>query len=185
MLLVLLCSVPAILMVWPLVDSLVCTMGLAPESGAAMAVLAAFGLGALALPFEFVVERRRWWPAGAALIAALSFLSVAVSETRYSDLHPKPVNVYYVLDADRSAASWAVRVERPDAWLTQFLGDDMRLREGQFGLSRRARPESDQPASGAVRGGASRMLGSATPSPDAPTNMSRSSKTSVKRFRAV
>ncbi len=125
-LLVLLCAVPAILMVWPLVDSLVCTMGLAPESGAAMAALTAFGLGALALPFEFVVERRRWWPAAAALIAALSFLSVAVSETRYSDLHPKPVNVYYVLDADRSAASWAVRVERPDAWFTQFLGSSPR-----------------------------------------------------------
>jgi hypothetical protein len=51
-----------------------------------------------------------------------SFVAVAVSETRYSDRHPKPVNVSYVLDADAKTAHWAVRVTRPDAWLTQFLG---------------------------------------------------------------
>jgi hypothetical protein len=87
-----------------------------------MAALTALGLGALALPFELIVERRRWWPAGVALIAALSLLAVAVSETRYSDRHPRPVNVYYVLDADKAEASWAARAERPDGWLTQFLG---------------------------------------------------------------
>ena len=118
----LLCSVPAVLITWPLVDALFCTMGLAPESGAAMAVLTALALGALAVPIEFIVERRRWWPAAAALVVSLSCLAMAVSETRYSDLHPKPANVLYVLDADAAKASWAVRVNRPDAWFTQFLG---------------------------------------------------------------
>jgi hypothetical protein len=119
---VLLTAVPAILIVWPLVDSLFCTMGLAPESGAAMAVVTALGLGALAVPIELIVDRRRWWPAGVATIAALSFIAVGVSETRYSDRHPKPVNVLYVLDADARKANWASRVSRPDAWLAQFLG---------------------------------------------------------------
>ena len=44
----LLCSVPAIVIVWPLVDALFGTMGLAPESGAAMGALTALGLGAIA-----------------------------------------------------------------------------------------------------------------------------------------
>ena len=121
-LLALLMTAPAVLIVWPLVDSLFLTMGLAPESGAAMAALTALGLGALAVPTEFIVERRRWWPAGVAAVATLSFVAVAVSETRYSDRHPKPVNVSYVHDADAKAAHWAVRITRPDGWLTQFLG---------------------------------------------------------------
>jgi len=121
-LLVMLTAAPGILIVWPLVDALFLTMGLAPESGAAMAVLTALGLGALAVPIELIVERRRWWPAGVAAIATIAFVAVAVSETRYSDRHPKPVNVSYVLDADARTANWAVRVSRPDAWLTQFVG---------------------------------------------------------------
>ena len=122
--LVLLCSVPAILIVWPLVDAFFGSMGLAPESGAAMATLTALGLGALALPIEIVTERRRWWPAGVAFVAALALFAVGASETRYSDQHPKPANVLYVLDADKQLASWAVRVNRPDSWFTQFLGPD-------------------------------------------------------------
>jgi hypothetical protein len=119
---VLLLTVPATLMLWPLVHSFFVTMGLAPEAGAAMAALAALAMGALAVPIEFIVERRRWWPAAIAATVALACAAVGVSETRYSDRHPKPVNVLYVLDADARAAAWAVRVDRPDAWLTQFLG---------------------------------------------------------------
>jgi hypothetical protein len=121
-LVVMLLSVPAILIVWPLVETLFCTMGLTPESGAAMAALTALGLGALAIPTEFVVERRRWWPAGIAATIAIAFLAVAVSETRYSDHHPRRVNVYYVMDADSQKANWAARVDRVDAWTGQFLG---------------------------------------------------------------
>jgi MFS family permease len=118
----LLCSVPAIVIVWPLVDALFGTMGLAPESGAAIGALTALGLGAVAIPTEFIVERRRWWPAGIAATTAVAFLAVAASETRYSDHHPRRVNLYYVLDADAQKANWAARVNRSDAWTGQFLG---------------------------------------------------------------
>ena len=118
----LLCSVPAVVIVWPLVDALFCTMGLAPESGAAMGALTALGLGAVAMPTEFIVERRRWWPAGIAATTAVAFLAVAASETRYSDRHPRRVNLYYVMDADAQKANWAARVSRSDAWTGQFLG---------------------------------------------------------------
>jgi hypothetical protein len=105
---------------------LVCTLGLAPASGAAMAVLTALGLGALAAPIEVITERRRWWPAGIAAAVALACLAVAGSETRYSDHYPKPVNLLYVLDADTRIANWTARVDRPHAWLGQFFGPSPR-----------------------------------------------------------
>ena len=119
---VLLLAVPAILILAPLVHAFFVTMSLAPEAGAAMAVLTALGMGALAFPIEIVVERRRWWPAAVAAIAALACLGVAASETRDSDQHPRPANVLYTLDADSGTSRWAVRVDRPDPWFGQFLG---------------------------------------------------------------
>ncbi len=119
---VMLFSVPAILIVWPLAYSFFVAMGLAPEGGAAMAATTAIGMGVLAVPIEFIVERRRWWPAGVAAVAALACLAVAVSETRYSDRHPRPVNVVYAMDADARTAHWAVRASWADTWFGQFLG---------------------------------------------------------------
>ena len=119
---VMLLSVPAILIVWPLAHSFFVAMGLTPEGGVAMAATTAIGMGALAMPIELVVERRRWWPAGVAAIGALSFLAVAVSETRYSDRHPRPANVIYAMDADARTAHWAVRASWADPWFGQFLG---------------------------------------------------------------
>jgi hypothetical protein len=119
-------SVPAILILWPLVYTLFLAMGLAPEGGAAMAAVTALAMGALAIPVEFVVERGRWWPAAVAATVTLACLGVAVSETHYSDLHPKPANVFYVLDADARTANWAIRVDRPEAWFRQFLGPSPR-----------------------------------------------------------
>jgi hypothetical protein len=119
---VMLLAVPAILILWPLAHAFFVAMGLAPEGGAAMAVTAALAMGALAVPIECAVERRRWWPAGLAAVAALACLAAAVTGTRYSDRHPKPANVIYALDADSKTASWAARVDRPDGWFGQFLG---------------------------------------------------------------
>jgi len=119
---VMLLAVPAILILWPLAHAFFVAMGLAPEGGAAMAVTAALAMGALAIPIEIIVERRRWWPAGIAATVTLACLAVAVTETRYSDRHPKPANVIYALDADTKMANWAVRVDQPDGWFGQFLG---------------------------------------------------------------
>ena len=99
---VMLLAVPAILILWPLAHSFFVAMGLAPEGGAAMAVTAALAMGALAIPIELIVERRRWWPAGIAATVTLACLAVAVTETRYSDRHPRPVNVVYAHGRRRS-----------------------------------------------------------------------------------
>jgi hypothetical protein len=123
---VMLLAAPAILILCPLAYTFFVAMGLTPEGGVATAALTALAMGALAVPLEFIAERRRWWPAGAAATLALACLAVAASETRYSDHHPRPVNVLYALDADARAANWAIRVDRPDAWFKQFLGTSPR-----------------------------------------------------------
>jgi len=119
---VMILSVPAILIVWPLAHSFFVAMGLTPEGGAAMAATTALGVGVLTVPIEILVERRRWWPAGTAAVAALACMAVAVSETRYSDRHPRPVNVVYAINADARTAHWAVRASWADTWFGQFLG---------------------------------------------------------------
>lgn len=115
-------AVPAILILWPLAHAFFSAMGLSPEGGAAMGTLAALGVGVLAIQSEAIVERRRWWPSGIALLAALVSLVIAMMATRYSDEHPKPVNMLYVMDADARKAHWTTSVDRPDVWLQQYLG---------------------------------------------------------------
>jgi MFS family permease len=119
-------AVPAVLIVGPLAQAFFVTMGLASESGLAIAVVTITGLGALVLPVEVIVERRRWWPAGVALLVALAAVGVGALLTRHSERHPKPANVLYVLDADAGQACWAVKIDRPDPWFRQFLGPSPR-----------------------------------------------------------
>ena len=116
-------ALPAILIVWPLVATLFCAMGLAPMSGAAMGVVTALGLGVLAVQTEVVAQGRRWWPAGIAALVVLASLAVAAAGTRYSDRHPKSADVVYVLDADARIANWTARADRPEPWLSQYLGE--------------------------------------------------------------
>jgi hypothetical protein len=118
---VMLLAVPAILILWPLVYTFFVAMGLAPEGGVAAATLTALAMGALAVPIEFTVERRRWWPAGIAATIALACLAVAVSG-RLLDRHPRPASITS-LDAGAGTANLGqCRADRPDAWFTQFLG---------------------------------------------------------------
>jgi hypothetical protein len=115
-------GIPTALMVWPLVSALFDTMGLAPQSGAAIAVIAAFGLASLAACAEIVSQGRRWWPAGLGAVAALVSLGVGAGFTRYSSEHPQPVNLYYALDANTGEARWAARVPAVDSWIGSYLG---------------------------------------------------------------
>jgi len=104
-----------------------------------------------------ITERRRWWPAGVALIAALLSLGIAMITTRYSERHPKPLNVLYVMDADAQKANWTARAGGTDAWLDQFLGTSPRrggrrrsCRHGRrstaYRIPQRDAPVADLPA---------------------------------------
>jgi hypothetical protein len=113
---------PAILILWPLANALFSTMGLSPESGAAIGAVTVLALGVLAPQLEVIAEGRRWWPAGLAFVATLVCLAIGMTQTRYSERHPKPVNLLYVVDADANTARWTARVDRLDPWLEQYVG---------------------------------------------------------------
>ena len=115
-------TAPVALILWPLAAALVDTMGLAPESGAAIALVTTFALASLAAPIDVVAEGRRFWPAGAALLAALACAGAGIAATPYSAAYPQTVNMEYVLDADAGTARWAARMAKPDAWAEQYLG---------------------------------------------------------------
>ncbi|MCX6550117.1 MAG: M28 family peptidase, partial [Acidobacteria bacterium] len=115
-------AVPAALVIWPLDAALFGTMGLSPESGAGMALMTVYGLGALALSIELITEGRRWWPAGLAFAVTLVCLGLGGALTHYSDEHPRIVNVYYVLDAHAKPARWTARVSRMDSRIETYVG---------------------------------------------------------------
>ena len=116
------CSVPASIILWPLITTLVTAMGLGPESGVALALLTVFALTALSAPIEVITQGRRWWPAGLAGLVACVCLGTGIAVTPWSAAHPQPVNMLYVLDADARTARWAARMGRPEAWASQYLG---------------------------------------------------------------
>ena len=121
-LLVAVCSVPAAIILWPLIATLVTAMGLAPESGVALALLTVFALTSISAPIEVITQGRRWWPALLAGLVACVCLGTGIALTPWSAAHPQTVNMLYVLDADARTARWAARMGRPEAWASQYLG---------------------------------------------------------------
>jgi hypothetical protein len=113
---------PAILIVWPVAHTLFGVLGMSLEGGAAIGAVTALALGMLAPQLEVITEGRRWWPAWIGLAATLACIALGMTLTRYSDRHPKPVNLLYVMDADAKSAHWTSRVDAPGAWLEQYLG---------------------------------------------------------------
>ncbi|HSK09640.1 MAG TPA: hypothetical protein VK911_08685, partial [Vicinamibacterales bacterium] len=115
-------ALPAVVILWPLAVALYRTLGLAPPSGAAIAVVTALTLAALAAQVEVVTEGRRWWPAGLALLLALSAFGWGAATTRYSASHPRLINLHYVLAGDSGTAQWTARAGESVPWLQQYLG---------------------------------------------------------------
>ena len=62
----------------------------------------------------------RWALAAAALSAV--FLSIGLVSAPYDPRHPRPGNVFYVLDADRHTAFWVSRENARDRRAAQLLG---------------------------------------------------------------
>jgi hypothetical protein len=106
----------------PLATLLFAAVGLSAEGGAALVVATLLGAWMLVPQFELISEGRRYWPAGLSLAVALVALIVGSATGSYSASHPKNDALIYLLDRDANAAFWAARIDRPDAWHTQYLG---------------------------------------------------------------
>lgn len=54
-------------------------------------------------------------------LAGLLFVITGVRTVRYDERHPKPDNIFYVLNADTGGAVWASTDRSPDQWTSQFF----------------------------------------------------------------
>jgi hypothetical protein len=120
--LVLLLAAPAVAVLAPLATTLFQTMGIAPPSGAAMALVALVVIGSLAPQFEIVNDGRRYWPALASLAVAVVLLGWGMATTRYSAAMPRKAAVLYVLDGDTRVANWTIQGAGGTTWAAQYLG---------------------------------------------------------------
>lgn len=128
-LVVALCSSPAVVLLVPMIYQLYVGVGL-PLIGL-VAALTALLLGLLTAQAALlggVVSR--YVPAGAA-VAGLVLLALAAFTFNFDGRHPKTDNVFYALNADTGQATWASADAAPDQWSAQFFGD--RVERGPLG----------------------------------------------------
>jgi hypothetical protein len=87
-------------------------------------------LAALLLPFlQYAVgragesgTRRGWWLLmGGAAAVWLVAIGVGMARSGFDVAHPRPDQIRYELDADRSQARWVTSDNRLDEWTTQFI----------------------------------------------------------------
>jgi hypothetical protein len=117
-----LCSVPAVIIVLPLIYQAFLAMGVGQIT--AVSVLLMLLSGLLVTHFAHVYARgSRWLPAGAALVAAV-LLGAAVFNSGFSKQQPKHDHLFYVLNADTGQAVWASADVARDEWTSQFLAAD-------------------------------------------------------------
>jgi len=99
------------------------SLGLTPESGAAVGLLTVVALFTLAPQIDVLAERTRLWPAAAALLVTLVSLGYGMITTTFSGAQPRTINVIYALDADKHEAYWVARAPSMHPWLRQIVGD--------------------------------------------------------------
>jgi hypothetical protein len=114
-------SLPALVLLVGAFHNLFDALGLAPEGGGVLGLLAA----ALFVASPEVIEEMRRPAAVRPILligpaALASFVAGAVG-TRHSAAHPEPCLMLYALDADTGQAIWAT-TDRPSEWTSQFFG---------------------------------------------------------------
>jgi hypothetical protein len=62
-------------------------------------------------------------------------LSIATFNSGFSATQPRPNTISYLLDADRSQASWVSSDRHLDPWQAQIMGANVRQQQVEFGLS--------------------------------------------------
>jgi hypothetical protein len=116
-----LCSVPAILLVVPMLYFIFVAMTL--NASAAVMIMLVLLLGLLLSYFALTLKARNWFvPAGAAVLA-LGFLVFGLVTAGFDQKRPKADNIFYGLNADTGKAIWGTMDDRADEWTQQFFAD--------------------------------------------------------------
>ena len=115
----LLCTLPAVLLVTPLVAQLfeALTLGYA----AAVVVFVVLLVGLLAPHLELVSSLGRWALPAAALLAFVGLAAAGLATAGFDRGHPRQDSLFYALNADTGKAVWGSADAQPDAWTSQFF----------------------------------------------------------------
>jgi hypothetical protein len=77
----------------------------------------------------------RWIVPGSLLLIGAILLSNATINSGFSATQPRPNTMSYLLDANRSQASWVSSDRHLDPWQAQIMGANVRQQQVEFGLS--------------------------------------------------
>ena len=97
---------------------------LLPNVAPIFALAIALMMGLLIPHLDLVARPKRWVLPGAAIALGLGFLVFGSLTAGFDARHPRPDSILYALNADTRRAIWESADETPDAWTSQFLGDD-------------------------------------------------------------
>jgi hypothetical protein len=114
-----LCALPGIVLLTPTIYLLFVAMGF---GAFVIVVVLVVMLVGLVLPQLRILTATRSWsfPCIAAVIG-LILLSAGSFTQGFDESRPRPVNIFYALDADTQQAIWASADAAPDEWTMQYL----------------------------------------------------------------
>ncbi|MBA2430568.1 MAG: M20/M25/M40 family metallo-hydrolase [Chthoniobacterales bacterium] len=118
-------ALPAVLILVPLNYFLFVALGFNAIFVVVVSVFATFFV-AVTSPLLLHIGARSRWTAPAVLSCALLSLAAGVHLSRFSPDHPRRNSIVYVLNADLNEAQWISYDREPDAWTSQFVGEDRR-----------------------------------------------------------
>jgi len=119
LLVLLLCAVPAIVLLVPIIYTAFVALGLNQVSLLMPLVVLLCGL--LIPHFASATSTGRWWLPGGTLLVAVICFAAAAFNSGYSRQYPSSDHVFYVLNADTGKAAWASADDTTDEWTMQFF----------------------------------------------------------------
>jgi hypothetical protein len=118
-------AIPAVFLFAPGVTGVPLTRELLLPNAVPLFVLViVFMLGLLIPHLDLIARPTNWVLPGAAAVLGLGLLLFGALTAGFDARHPKPDTILYTLNADTKQAIWESGDEAPDAWTSQFLGDD-------------------------------------------------------------
>lgn len=114
-------ALPALAILVPTADALVCALLLSPQGAAGLVALTGVTAALLAPQIEIVTEGRRWWPGVLLCLAGVGAVGAGLVTAAHGPSSPRPENLLYAVDADAKRAVWATQSDPPGAWLGQYV----------------------------------------------------------------
>jgi hypothetical protein len=116
-------TLPAIALTVPLIYFCFLAFGfqLSPITTAIFIAVAMLPLGLLISQLDFMLRPKKWLLPATAVVAGLTFISVAKFTSHFDKYSRKQDSLFYALNANTGRAIWASLDDRPSEWTSQFL----------------------------------------------------------------